>query len=324
MLGRAGRPKYDKEGYGIIIAKDDVQIDDLMERYLRSESEPIMSKLGSEDALRMHTLALIATMDIGSEDELYSFYERTFFSHQKDINDMERSIERALEFLFDNDLIERWNGKLKATDFGIRTSETYIDPMSAVIIRKALESGEINEFGYLHTISLTPDMYPLYPKRSESYIYSLAEEAETPIEPWDVPESAYVSAVKTALVLRDWIDEVPENTITERYGIWPGDLASRVELAEWLLTATRELSRLFRPEDTHYIDVLARRMHHGVKEDVLSLMEIKGVGRVRGRALHKAGYRHISDLRKASIEELMKVEGIGESIARKIKEQVGD
>ncbi len=323
MLGRAGRPKYDREGYGIIIVKDEDKIEELTDRYLRSESEPIMSKLGSEDSMRMHTLALIATMDIKTEDELYSFYERAFFSHQRDISDIERSIERALEFLFDNDLIDRWSGNLRPTDFGIRTSETYIDPQSAVLIRKALESDEINEFGYLHTISLTPDMYPLYPKRSEAYIYSLAEEAETPIEPYEVSEGAYISAVKTALVLRDWIQEVPEKVITDRYGIWPGDLASRVELAEWLLTATRELSRLFRPEDTHYIDTLARRMHHGVKEDVLNLMQIRGVGRTRGRALYKSGYKHISDLRKATIEELMRVEGIGEAIARKIKEQVG-
>ncbi len=323
MLGRAGRPKYDKEGYGIIIAKNPEDVDELMERYLKSESEPIISKLGSEASLRMHTLALIATSGIRSEDELYSFYEKTFFAVQKDIYSMEKGIERAIEFLFDNDFIDRRMDRFEPTDFGIRTAETYIDPQSAVIIRKALEhAGEVDEFGYLHTISLTPDMYPLYPKRSEEYIYEMVDEVETPIEIWDVPQAHYISALKTALVLKDWIEEVPEKRITDRYGIWPGDLASRVELAEWLLSATRELSRLFRPEDTHFLDILIRRMHHGVKKDVLSLMEIKGIGRVRGRALYKHGYTSISALRKASVDELMKIEGIGESVAKKIKEQL--
>ncbi len=324
MLGRAGRPKYDREGFGIIIAKNEADVGDLMERYLKSESEPILSKLGSENVLRTHTLALVATFGISSEEELYSFYEGTFFARQRDISDIERTVERAIGFLFDNDLIERRSGNLSPTNFGIRTAETYIDPMSAVIIRTALEDKEeIDELGYLHTISLTPDMYPLYPKRSEDYIRELAEEIETPIKPWDVPEAAYVSALKTALVLLDWINELPEKKITERYGIWPGDLASRTELSEWLLTSTRELSRLFRPEDTHALDILIQRIHHGVKQDVLNLMQIRGIGRTRGRALHKHGYRSISDLRKASVEQLTRVEGIGKAIAVRIKEQVG-
>jgi len=327
MLGRAGRPKYDKEGEGVIVAKSKEDIEKLREIYLEGESEPVRSSLGAEDSLRTHTLALISTFGISSEEELYEFYSSTFYGKQNDVMKLERAIRRVLQFLFDNDLIEIGNGELRPTDFGIRTSETYIDPLSAVIIRNALETtDEISDFGYLHTLGLTPDMYPLYPKKGEeSRIYEMMgkDEYETPISPYDMRENRYVPAFKVALVLHDWIKEVPEKKITEEWNIYPGDLASRVELSEWLMTSTRELSRLFRPEDTHRISLLVERIHHGVEENVLNMMRLEGIGRTRGRALYNAGFHSISDLRGATEEQLRDVPGIGEELAKRIKEQVG-
>ncbi len=327
MLGRAGRPKYDREGEGIIVAKVRDDVERLRKDYLESDSEPVMSSLGSEDSLRTHTLALISTFGISSEEELYEFYASTFYGRQNSVTRLEKSIWKVLQFLFDNDLIEMGNGVLSPTDFGIRTSETYIDPLSAVIIKQALQNPEeISDFGYLHTISMTPDMYPLFPKKSEmNRIYELieGEDYPTPISPYDARENIYVPAFKVALVLNEWINEVPEKSITESNGIWPGDLSSRVELAEWLLTSTRELSRLFRPEDTLRISRLTERVHHGVREDVLTLMKLEGIGRTRGRALHRAGFRSVSQLSAATEEQLREIPGIGEAIAKKIKEQVG-
>jgi len=132
-----------------------------------------------------------------------------------------------------------------------------------------------------------------------------------------------VPAFKVALVIKDWINEVPERDITEEWNIYPGDLASRVELAEWLLTSTRGLSRLFRPDDTHRLSILVERVHHGVRPDVLNLMKLDGVGRARGRELYRAGYHSISELSAATEEELQRVPGIGDALARRIKEQVG-
>jgi helicase len=53
------------------------------------------------------------------------------------------------------------------------------------------------------------------------------------------------------------------------------------------------------------------------------LVSLEGIGRVRARALYNAGYRTLDDLRRASIEELMRVPTIGGRISKKIKEQVG-
>ena len=51
MLGRAGRPGFDVDGEGIIIAKNKEQIDYFTENYFEGETEPVNSRLGSEPAL---------------------------------------------------------------------------------------------------------------------------------------------------------------------------------------------------------------------------------------------------------------------------------
>ena len=61
QAGRAGRPRYDKEGEAIAIAKNKDQMDLIFNSYILGETEPIYSKLGSQAALRMHLLSSIAT-----------------------------------------------------------------------------------------------------------------------------------------------------------------------------------------------------------------------------------------------------------------------
>ncbi|RLE49522.1 MAG: extensin, partial [Candidatus Methanomethylicota archaeon] len=61
MAGRAGRPKYDKYGEAILIAKTIDEKEFLMENYIKAPPERIWSKLATEPALRSHILAIIAT-----------------------------------------------------------------------------------------------------------------------------------------------------------------------------------------------------------------------------------------------------------------------
>jgi len=61
-----------------------------------------------------------------------------------------------------------------------------------------------------------------------------------------------------------------------------------------------------------------------MKEEVISqLTQLEGIGKKKAEALYEAGFRSLEDLRRATVEEISKVEGIGEALARKIKEQLG-
>jgi helicase len=169
MCGRAGRPKYDKFGEAILIAKSEEERSFLFDNYLLGETEEIFSKLGSESVLRSHILALIATSTINSKSSLMDFLNSTFFAHQTTMLGMEEAVEGVLDFLRGEEML-REEDHFKASFFGRRVSDLYIDPISAVKMRDALRAFKpgMGAFGFIHAACATPDMLPLYLRRSDN------------------------------------------------------------------------------------------------------------------------------------------------------------
>ncbi|MFB6304042.1 MAG: helix-hairpin-helix domain-containing protein, partial [Haloferacaceae archaeon] len=120
----------------------------------------------------------------------------------------------------------------------------------------------------------------------------------TPSEFEDVRFEAWLSALKTAKLLEDWAAEVDEDRITERYGVGPGDVRGKVDTAEWLLSAAE---RLATEVDVDAVPVreARKRVEHGVREELLDLVGVRGVGRKRARRLYEAGVETRADLREA-------------------------
>src|SRR5438445_621931 len=184
MCGRAGRPRYDPYGEAILFAKDEDDIDELMEDYFLSEPEPIESKLGSEPALRMHILANIATGHVATEEELFAFFNRTFFAFTGDVHTIRGKILDVLEFLAKEDFIHRTDGSLSATFFGKRTRDLYIDPLRAVNMRDALHPARHDRFLNSWTACTPPDTRKLYHRRGA---YPWAGPKAQPSEPCRIP-----------------------------------------------------------------------------------------------------------------------------------------
>jgi len=335
MAGRAGRPKYDKLGEALLIAESEDEQDFLMEKYVLAEPEKIWSKLGVESVLRSHVLATIASGFAHTEEGVLEFFDRTFYAHQYDPKGIRRPIAKVLKFLYDEEMIASEGRDIYPTKFGKRVSELYIDPVSGVVIRDALyrRADPISELSLLHMVSHTPDVEPkLYPRGRElkqiaSYVDTRQGEfmCEVPSE-WDdsIEYEAFLGEVKCAMVANAWIDELSEDMIIERFGVEPGDLFRLVQSVDWLLFATHELGVLFGHKDLlGRISELRERVDSGVRRELLPLVRLEGVGRVRGRSLFDAGLRTIEDLKKAEISQLMSVPMIGPRVAKRIKEQVG-
>jgi len=176
-------------------------------------------------------------------------------------------------------------------------------------------------------VCLSPDMVLLSMRSSEAE--SLLERAEE--EELFVPLPSnynlvydYLRALKTALMLCDWIEEVPEDRIEKVYKAHPGDVYAVVESAEWLVYSCSQIAKLLElKEHREFLDVLRLRVKYGVKEELLKLVEIPGIGRVRARSLWKHGYRSVDDLRKASLKRLVRVPKIGVEVAKAILSYVG-
>jgi len=338
MLGRAGRPGFDVDGEGVLIAKNKDHKAQIIETYFEGETEPVLSRLGSEPALRTHLLSLIASGTISTTEEMHSFLKKTLFGAQGELWRTQHRINKVLDFLDKEDLIEiegKVDGefipanaplqeKLKATAFGKKVSQLYIDPLSGVIIRRALESEvPANPLGLLHTIARTPDIYSLYVRKNEmeTYLTHLMQmEADLmlppPVEHTEL--EFYLWDLKTALLLMDWVEETPEEHLMKRYSTTPGDIRAKVETAGWILYSMSELSELLSPNTTKMVAELEIRIANGVRKELLPLLEIDSIGRVRARSLFNAGFTSQSSIREAKPSELSEIPGIGSKLAEKL------
>jgi len=335
MAGRAGRPKYDKVGESILIAKTSDEADYLMEGYVLAKPERIWSRLAVEKIIRGHVLATVASDFAHSENGIYEFFGKTFFAYQYDVKAIRSIIAKILKYLYEEEMIDISGDNIYATKFGKRVSELYIDPLSAVVIRASLRNKPalVTDFGLLHLISHTPDMGPVmrpYAREVDALALALEEHrdqlfTDVPNE-WDdhISYEEFLGEIKTALVMNSWIEEVSEEQLIERFNVQPGDLYRTIENAKWLLHATDELARLFGEKEVLPLTgELVERVSKGIKKELLPLVRLEGVGRVRGRIMYDAGYRTIEDLKRASVEELTNLRLVGPSLAKKIKGQVG-
>ncbi len=323
MAGRAGRPKYDKEGEAILIGKNEMDAQELEERFIMGEPENICSKLSMEPILRTHVLSLISTT-ARNEEQLMDFFSHTFFAYQYgDLSRIEDMIENILARLEEQNFIVRDSG-LGVTRIGKRVAELYLDPETAYKLMNGLKY-ELEEFDYLLLISSAHEMDSFRIRKSE--IEKLEEEIgkrdlkiEVP-ESWDLHYEEFLSCFKTALVLEEWMNERGEDMLLERYGVTPGGLRTKVEIADWLLYSCQELGFLLKKmKKIRDIRKLRVRIKYGIKEELVNLVKLKNIGRVRARILYDSGFKTISSLRKAPKERL--VDLLGPKTAEKIWNQL--
>ena len=336
QAGRAGRPKYDKEGEALLIARSEKERDFLLDKYVLSEPEKIQSRLASEPVLRTHALALIATGVAQNETELLNFFEKTFYGVQYEKETIHDKLHNVFDFLKHERFVKAIKSQIRATRLGLRTSQLYIDPLSAVRMRNGLltmsskDIANTDPLGILHVITTTTDMPSLYVGRDFNRITDFIDQnrhkflVEVPDE-YSAAFDFFIQEVKTAQFLEAWIEEVSEDRIIDRFsGIGPGDIQRLTETARWLLFSMSELAKVLRlgAARRRLIKELELRVWYGCKQELLPLVKIPQIGRIRARALFRHGFASIKHLQDVDPNTLMKISGIGRELVEHIKHYV--
>lgn len=330
MSGRAGRPKYDTFGEAILVAKSEQERSDLFCDFIFAEPEPVNSNLGNENTLRFHLLAAIASGFIASISGAISFIKKTFFSHQENNLDMTELIEGIIEFLEIEEMVTKKSGKLVPTAFGTRISRLYINPITAVIIRNCLENLQIKlePLSILYLITVVPDMTNLNLKKSDlELILPFADTYKQEFEfaqVFGADYNTHLARIKTVYLISRWIEEEKEELLCNTFDIGPGDIYRLIDTAEWILYATAQLAELFGRKRIKPLHELITRVRYGVKPELLELVNLKGIGRIRARNLFRRGYKTINDLKSANLTELAKTSNIGKETAQNIKAQLAN
>ena len=234
--------------------------------------------------------------------------------------------------------------KFEATAMGERITQLYLDPLSASVIRTGLrravrrlvkDIGPVTNFGLLHLATATPDFTSLWAKNSEMEINSKLWIKTNSVEDELLADSSYdemlLSNVKSAWMVEMWSSEDNIRSIEKELDVNPGDIHYRVDIMEWLIHSAREVmltDDVF--SDDHMaqiativrqLDVLRLRVRHGCREDLLSLVNIPNVGRMRARELSKLGIRNpndVANMNKKQISEVLKIRGWGPQLLNKI------
>src|SRR3989344_810358 len=348
MAGRAGRPEYEKYGEAIVIAKDENEKKNIHKNYICGQPEEIYSKLAVEQVLRTSLLSLISSGIIRNEKSMNEFFSKTFWAHHfKDMPALKSILDRMLNLLEEWEFVKVINPKddfvsavqldnkesiMKPTLMGKRVSELYLDPLTARYLLDGLQkyNESSNEFSLLHIISHTLEMRPLVKtgsKEEDKIQEELIKRYELLLEEepsaFDMDYSEFIDSVKTALFFEAWINEKDEDYLLEIYGVRPGEIRAKMDIAEWLLYSCEELSKICSLSSVEKdIKKLRIRMKYGIKEELLILIRLKNIGRMRARKLYSNGIKDLGDLRKIDMVSLGQI--LGKNIAEDIKQQLGE
>ena len=179
--------------------------------------------------------------------------------------------------------------------------------------------------GLLEMLCDSAEMPLLHIKRSEetniwSMAYKCSDDLFRDLDGFGLDVN-FLERFMTAKLLESWICELSEETILELYKVAPGILHQKMQIAEWLAYSAAELSGITGLKGSEReMSKLETRIKHGVKEELIPLVSVHGIGRARARKLVSAGYRKPGDIKKASLEQLKPI--LGEKTAEKIKSEL--
>lgn len=218
------------------------------------------------------------------------------------------------------------------TKLGSLVSKLYLDPLSASVILENVQKAEKNgmtltEISLLHLICMTTDMRLLYMKTNDypwvtefatdncEHIISMPSTAKPAEFEW------FLGELKTSVLLYRWISEIPENTISKEFDVGEGDIRQFSETAAWIANAGARLLKMTGSPYAGLFSDLEIRLQYGASIQLLPLIKIRGIGRVRARRLYNAGFKSKESFQPADFSTV--VDLIGPKIAAQLFGELG-
>ena len=202
---------------------------------------------------------------------------------------------------------------------GEAVTRLYLDPASASVLRTGLrravrrlvrDDAPVTVFSLLHLAASTNDFARLWLKSKDMdrdsdlwKKYAHVTDEVLIDEPFQERD---LSTVKSAWLLESWIDEKTLRQIESVHDVAPGDLHHRTDLMAWLLAASEAVlatDDVFHDDHasalhalSNLLDESRHRVRHGCRADLLRLVKVRHVGRLRARRLAEVGIRTPEDL----------------------------
>ena len=194
MMGRAGRPRFDKKGEAWLLCKggDPKEIaDQISDMYIHGPVEDINSKLAAEPALRFHLLSSIATGGLNSRKEIGDFFSETFLGYSQPNSYLQENIDNMLQWLVEKrfirrtstgNAIETWDDEIPTwVDVATQASGVSFsskksrEPIEATFgFRKATTYNATEEFQKVESLDSTYSATPMGERVAQLYLDPLS------------------------------------------------------------------------------------------------------------------------------------------------------
>jgi len=318
MSGRAGRLSFSSDfGRSLLVTSSPFETRVWLEHFVEADFEDIVPTL-KDAPLEDHAINLVASGLASSTGELRELLLSSFTGFVHWGQEMSReeffaSLDQAIQLCLQEGLVRQLDGQLRVTELGRACATKGIGVRSCVALaawaRDAREAA-LSEIEVLTAVSLTPGGEDVYVSMSgreryeagyRSQVLKRASDSGVASRPvfrlladdQMVVEYETAKALKKALFLGDWIDEVATKDIERRYHVWAGAIRRVGEEYAWLIEALAAVAKACGwPElRSQELVTLADRLTHGVRDDALPLarLRVRGLGRVLLRRLLDAG-----------------------------------
>lgn len=254
IAGRAGRPRFDKEGIAVIEAKSETEARKYLKKYLNSSVEEIKSYL---------TPFKFILVQISRHETMRTYDLIDSFKYTYSLKDTpKKEIQSTLEVMENLDLIkfQNVNGDeyIFLTPLGRATSYSYLDLEDIEYYRNYLNQDDIDIY---YVIANSP---------------KVIEQGK---------------GADTYGMIRDWIEGSEESELT-KYGmnITVTDVRNILATATWQSFSFYALLRALNDKKQNDALFAWLRIESGVPRNALNLVKVQGIGRKLAIFLSKHGY----------------------------------
>jgi replicative superfamily II helicase len=319
MLGRAGRPGYDDQGYAWVVCD---RSDADRYRRLLAEGKTIESRLAEREGegvatdLAVHLNAEIALGTVGDVEDAMDWLETTFYYVRAERasgyvtgDDLRERVSDTLSWLVDRGFVEMDGLSVEPTGLGRLASNFYLRLETARQFADLADQESLSEFEILRAVASAPEFESVSARSDE-------EDAV-----------AAVLGEKAAD-----LDSGPRKVLAILRAAMDGTTPAALRSDAWVIrqNALRLLAALRAVLDrfgtAHRANLVCRveaRVEDGVSEDAVALTAIDGVGSSRAKTLAAAGFTTPADALAAGANRLSAA-GLAEGVAERVVESAGE
>ncbi len=317
MLGRAGRPGYDDQGYAWIVC--DRSDADKYRRLLRDGTD-IESRLAED--LDAHLNAEIALGTLRDVEDVMDWLETTFYYQRAraapdkyaDDGDLRDRVSDTLESLVDSGFVEMDELRLEGTPLGRLASKFYLRLDTAERFKDCADRADedpegLDEDRLLAAVAGAQEFDSVSARSDE-------EDAVAAVLGSSADDLSAGQRKVLAILRSSMSGTTPTELQSDAWVIKQNALR--------LLAALRAfLDRFAGPRAANLARRVEGRVENGVSADAVGLTAVDGIGPGRASNLAAEGLRTPADVTDAGVSGLQSA-GIGEGVAERVVENARD